>query len=148
MVRSSLFSDLCHIDNSYNDQLWFSFSSIPDVRFCGAYITPTSSPYYNPSDIANIQAKTMDRTMNYVVMGDLNARLGDSVHSIVSDHRLKYNVIDRGVNDGLNLGIIPVLVCTFVCVCLGVRVSVCLSGSMFMFLCNAFLRDTEQKHSS
>ena len=32
-------------------------------------------------------------------MGDLNARLGDSVHSIVSDRRLKYNVIDRGVND-------------------------------------------------
>lgn len=99
LVRSSLFSDLCHIDKSYNDQLWFSFSSIPDVRFCGAYITPTSSPYSNDSDIANIQAKTMNRAMNYVIMGDFNARLGVHVHCLESNGPWRYNVIDPGVND-------------------------------------------------
>ena len=100
LVRSSLYSDVCHIDNSYNDQLWFSFSSIPGVRFCGAYITPTSSPYFCESDIANIQAKTVDRKMRYVIMGDLNARFGCNVNTLVDDSAsLSYNVIDPGVND-------------------------------------------------
>ena len=100
MVRSSLYSDLCHIDNTHNDQLWFSFSSIPGVRFAGVYITPSSSPYFCESDIANLQAKSVDRTMSYVVMGDFNARMGDSVGDLISDSAtLTYNVVDPGVND-------------------------------------------------
>ena len=100
LVRSSLYSDLCHIDKTYNDQLWFSFSSIPDVVFCGVYITPTSSPYFSEGDIANLQAKTIDHTKNYVIMGDLNARVGSSIHSVVDDSQfLTYKTIDPGIND-------------------------------------------------
>ena len=44
LVKSYLYPDLSHVDTSVNDQVWFSFSSIPGTRFCGAYITPSSSP--------------------------------------------------------------------------------------------------------
>ena len=91
---------MCHIDNTYNDQLWFSFSSVPGIRFAGVYITPSSSPYFCESDIANVQAKTVDRAMSYVVMGDFNSRMGDDLHDLVCDNRsLTYNIIDSGVND-------------------------------------------------
>ena len=100
LVRSSLYTDLCHVDNTCNDQLWFSFSSIPDVQFCGAYVTPTSSPYFSEADIANLQAKTLNRTKSYVVMGDLNARMGDGVHNLAGDDAsLTYQITDSGVND-------------------------------------------------
>ena len=65
LVKRYLYTDLCHIDTSVNDQIWFSFGSIPVTRFCGAYITPSSSPYFNESDIANLQAKSSDKNMNY-----------------------------------------------------------------------------------
>ena len=83
LVQSHLYSDICHIDNANNDQLWFSFSSIPDVCFCGAYITPSSSPYFCESDIANIQANTVNHSMNYVILGDLNTRMGKNVNDLV-----------------------------------------------------------------
>ena len=60
LVKSRLYPDLCHVDNSANDQIWFSFSSVPGVRFGGVYLTPSSSPYFTESDIANVKTKTHD----------------------------------------------------------------------------------------
>ena len=38
--------------------------------------------------------------MSYVIMGDLNARLGDNIHNIVGDNAsFTYQIIDSGVND-------------------------------------------------
>ena len=100
LVKRYLHSDLCHIDKTYNDQIWFAFSSIPNVRFAGVYITPSSSPYFCEADIANIQAKTVDKTNRYLIMGDLNARMGDIVHNLVIDNELlTYNVVDPVSND-------------------------------------------------
>ena len=100
LIRSHLYQDLCHIDTSYNDQIWFSFTSIPDARFCGVYITPSTSPYFTEADIANIQAKTIDPKMNYVIVGDFNARLGKNVEKLCdTDPSISYNPVDKGVND-------------------------------------------------
>lgn len=98
-MQSHLYPDLC-VDNSINDQLWFSFASLPDVRFCGVYITPSSSPYFSESDIANLQAKTVDDSKKYVIIGDLNARVGEKVNELVSHTAtFKYTMVDPGIND-------------------------------------------------
>ena len=101
LVKSFLYPDLCHIDTSVNDQIWFSFSSIPGTRFCGAYITPSSSPYYDESDIANLQAKSIHKNMNYVIVGDLNARVGAKAGDLISNHQsFMYNVpVDSILNE-------------------------------------------------
>ena len=101
LVKNYLYPDLCHIDKSVDDQIWFSLSSIPGTRFCGAYITPSSSPYFTESHIANLQAKTIDRSMNYVIVGDLNARVGAEVSDLVS-RNMSYgydNPVDQVTND-------------------------------------------------
>ena len=101
LVKSYLYPDLCHVDTSANDQVWFGFSSIPGTRFCGAYITPSTSPYFMESDIANIQANTSNSNMKYVIVGDLNARVGASVTDLVAYNKsYEYNTpVDAEVND-------------------------------------------------
>ena len=42
LVKSYLYPDLCHVDTSANDQVWFGFSSIPRTCFCRMYITPST----------------------------------------------------------------------------------------------------------
>ena len=101
LVKSPLYPDLCHIDVSTNDQVWFSFSSIPNVRFGGVYVTPSSSPYYSDGDMANIQAKTDGKDVRYIVLGDLNARVGRSAGQLVK-HNASYTYsapVDVTVND-------------------------------------------------
>ena len=100
LVKSHLYPQLCHVDTSYNDQVWFSFSSIPEVRFGGVYITPSSSPFFNECDMANIQAKTIHDNMKYVIVGDLNARVGAKVDELVSHSNYQYATPkDPVVND-------------------------------------------------
>ena len=79
LVKSYLFPDVYNVDKSINDQLWFSLTSIPGVRFCGAYITPSSSPYFSEAEIAQLQARSTDENTNYVIVGDLNSRFGSKV---------------------------------------------------------------------
>ena len=99
LVRSYLSSDVYNVDKSVNDQLWFSLTSVPGVRFCGAYITPSTSTYYSEADIANLQAKSMGDA-KVVIVGDLNARMGTKVNELVSDtDELSYAPIDSGENE-------------------------------------------------
>ena len=100
LVKSRLYPDLCHVDKSANDQIWFSFSSVPGVRFGGVYLTPSSSPYFVESDIANLQAKTQDRSLKYVIVGDMNARVGSKVNELVLHNTYTYNTpVDSILND-------------------------------------------------
>ena len=89
LVRSRLYPDLCHVDKSANDQIWFSFSSAPGVRFGAVYLTPSSSPYFMESDIANLQAKTQDQNLKYVIIGDMNARVGLKVNELVNHNSMR-----------------------------------------------------------
>ena len=101
LVKSCLYPDLCHLDLSVYDQIWFSFDSMPGVRFCGAYITPSTSPYFRESDIANLQAKTSDQNMKYVIAGDFNARVGEKVNNLVlHNNTYAYSTpVDSVLND-------------------------------------------------
>ena len=43
LVRNYLHGDVYHVDRTVNDQIWFCLHSVPNVRFCGAYVTPSTS---------------------------------------------------------------------------------------------------------
>ena len=92
LVKSRLYPEICHIDLSANDQLWFSFRSIPHIRFGGVYIVPSSSPYFNERDIALLQAKSVDPNLKYVIIGDLNARVGTKADELVEHTRYSYQM--------------------------------------------------------
>ena len=82
LIRNYLYPDVYNIDRTVNDQIWFSLSSVPQVRFCGAYITPSTSSYFNEAEMANLQAKTVDDEM-VIIVGDLNSRLGEREYTIL-----------------------------------------------------------------
>ena len=79
LVKAYLHPDVYNIDDSVNEQLWFSLHSVPGIRFCGAYITPSSSTYFTETEIANLQAKSYDKSSRYVIVGDLNSRFGTTL---------------------------------------------------------------------
>ena len=94
-----MFPEVYDIDKSIPEQVWFKLRSIPSVQFCGAYVAPSDSPYSNDSSLAQIQSKTSDNNLHYVVVGDFNARCGDSVNKLVCQHpELTYRVVDGGTN--------------------------------------------------
>ena len=42
-----------------NDQVWFSLSFIPNVKFCACYIPPADSLYFNPESFSDIQSQVL-----------------------------------------------------------------------------------------
>ena len=96
LIKTYLYQDVYHIDRTVNDQVWFSLSSVPHIRFCGAYITPSTSPYYDEAEMANLQAKTTEESV--IIVGDLNSRLGENVHDLVKKS-WTYHPVDVGVNE-------------------------------------------------
>ena len=101
LVKAYLYPDVYNIDDSVNEQLWFSLHSVPGIRFCGAYITPSSSTYFTETEIANLQAKSSDKSSRYVIVGDLNSRFGTKINELVSprNQKARYNIIDHGENE-------------------------------------------------
>ena len=99
LFKHSIYPEVCDVDKSIPEQIWFKLNSIPDVHFCGAYVAPVDSPYANDASFAEIQAKTDRSDYHYVVVGDFNARCGAGVHELV--HRipeLRYHVVDNTLN--------------------------------------------------
>ena len=73
---------------------------VPGVRFCGAYITPSSSPYFSEAEIAQLQARSTDENTNYVIVGDLNSRFGSKVCELTKKgEKMRYNPVDQSLND-------------------------------------------------
>ena len=66
-----------------SEQVWFKLRSIPHVQFCGAYVAPAESHYANDSSLPQIQANTTAHDLHYVLVGDFNARCGDSVEQLI-----------------------------------------------------------------
>ena len=88
-----------YVDKSVNDQIWFSLSSVPHIRFCGAYITPSTSTYFNEDEMANLQANTINSDDMYVIVGDLNSRIGTKVDDLVNNNNWQYEPVDLQEND-------------------------------------------------
>ena len=64
LFKHSIYPEVCNVDKSVPEQIWFKLSSIPAVQFCGAYVAPTDSPYANDSSYAQVQARTIDESLH------------------------------------------------------------------------------------
>ena len=99
LFKYSIYREVCNVDKSVPEQIWFKLSSIPAVQFCGAYVAPTDSPYANDSSFAEIQARTIDESLHYVIVGDFNARCGDGVSDLLHQNPdMQYRIVDSTVN--------------------------------------------------
>ena len=99
LFKHSIYPEVCDVDKTVPEQIWFKLNSIPNVHFCGAYVAPVDSPYANDASFAEIQAKTDRSDYHYVVVGDFNARCGDGVHELVHQSpELRYHVVDSTLN--------------------------------------------------
>ena len=86
MVRNHLSAQVYNIDNSTLDQVWFQLICFPSLMFAFCYIPPTDSTYFSHSLFSNIHDKMSDykNYKNVCIIGDLNARFGNSVRNIPS----------------------------------------------------------------
>ena len=99
LFKYSIYNEVFNIDKSVSEQLWFRLRSVPGVKFCGAYIAPSESQYFNESSLPELQAKSSGDDLTYVIIGDLNARCGNQVHQLESKrHEVRYTPIDTVVN--------------------------------------------------
>ena len=96
LFKYSIYPEVFNIDKTVPEQLWFRLRSVPDVQFCGAYIAPSDSLYFNENSFAEMQARSNDRPC--VIVGDLNARCGDKVRELMVPG-VTYNPIDKVQND-------------------------------------------------
>ena len=99
LFKYSIYNDVYNIDKSIPEQLWFKLRSVPGVQFCGAYIAPSDSKYFNESSLPELQAKSSSADLSYVILGDLNARCGKQLHQMTQQWPdVQYTPIDTVVN--------------------------------------------------
>ena len=96
-IKSSLAPSICKLDNSINEQIWFELDSLPNIVFGGVYIPPTDSIYYHEESFSHLQGKTFDSSKAYIFGGDLNTRIGNTVH-ILDDDNISHSVSDDVIN--------------------------------------------------
>ena len=86
MVRNYLANQVFNVDNSMLDQVWLQLECFPSLIFAFCYIPPTDSSYFSHNLFSNIHEKMSDfkSYKNVCIIGDLNARFGNSVRSIIS----------------------------------------------------------------
>ena len=86
MVRNHLANQVYNIDNSMIDQVWLQLKCFPSLIFAFCYVPPTNSTYFSHNLFSNIHDKMSDYKSykNVCIIGDLNARFGNSVRNIPS----------------------------------------------------------------
>ena len=98
LLKRHLYPDVSCIDIDDEGAVWFELSSVPGIKFCGMYNEPSDSPYFRDETFASIPAH-MSNGKQAVIVGDLNARMGDGVHLITEKFdNLSHNVTDSGKN--------------------------------------------------
>ena len=84
LFKYSVYPEVFDIDKSVPEQVWFRLRSVPGVQFCGAYIAPSDTLYFNENSFAELQARSCSRDRSTIICGDLNARCGDKVCELSS----------------------------------------------------------------
>ena len=86
MIRNHLANQVYNIDNSMIDQVWLQLKCFPSLIFAFCYVPPTDSTYFNHNLFSNIHDKMSDYKSykNVCIIGNLNARFGNSVRNIPS----------------------------------------------------------------
>ena len=89
LISHSTWPSIMDID-SRKDQLWFRLDYLQDTTIGAVYISPQDSPYFSMQSFADIQEKSVGGN-KLLIIGDLNARLGDLTHFDNQVKGLKYS---------------------------------------------------------
>lgn len=99
LISNELWPSILNVD-ARKDEIWFGLSFLPGLSLGAIYISPNDSQFYSEQPFATIQEKALQGN-KLLVMGDLNARMGDlssfaNVDKCVtyesnSDHTTNYN---------------------------------------------------------
>ena len=99
LFRNHIFDNLAMVDKSCDEQIWFKLTTMPDILFGGCYIVPSDSIYFYPHFHANIQSMCLSHSGSCVIFGDLNARCGKGVTSLLQPtSEYSYSPVDNGSN--------------------------------------------------
>ncbi len=84
MVKNYLSRFVASVHTSIEGQVWLRLCCAPRVLFGFCYIPPSDSPYFSHQSFSSIQGKISDDGSydEYVIIGDVNARLGSSVREL------------------------------------------------------------------
>ena len=84
LIKNQLVSQLSGVDLSKSDQVWLQLRCFPSILFGFIYVPPQDSPYYSEASFSNIQEKikTEKSVKEYVIVGDINARLGKKLREL------------------------------------------------------------------
>ena len=98
LVKSWIYAKISMINVEDEGIIVFELSNMPGIRFCGMYNEPSDSLYFRPSTLASISAH-VNSGKNCIVVGDLNARFGNSNNDLIKNHpSLSYTNVDSGTN--------------------------------------------------
>ena len=86
-VKNYLSGQVYNFDNNILDQVWLQIQCVPDTMFGFCYIPPTDSPYFSHQSFVALHEKKLNcnYSTKFCIIGDLNARFGNSVRNISSD---------------------------------------------------------------
>ena len=99
LVKCSLVPMITMVNMSIEGQIWMELSCCTGVRYGGVYIPPDDSPYYDPALLGALESQVRDCDQT-VVMGDLNARVGQLPNVSIEGKTFKYcQVKDFTVNN-------------------------------------------------
>ena len=100
LFKYHIYPEVYDIDKSVPEQVWFKLRCLPQVQFCGVYVAPSDSPYVCDSSLAEIQCRTTFNGLHYIIVGDLNARCGNSVQELTSAlPNSFYRPVDWSINN-------------------------------------------------
>ena len=96
LVKPSVSKFIRNIDRSYENVISFELTILPNIIFVGCYITPSDSPYYDNAVFGHLQSLLKnDESKKFMIMGDLNSRVGVPTELRIRDKKLLY----EGCND-------------------------------------------------
>ena len=84
LVRNCLVSSLVKVDLSTINQCWIELQCLPGITIVGCYIPPPDSPYFSLNDVAALQCRIIASEKKCFLIGDFNARCGETVKTLPS----------------------------------------------------------------
>ena len=97
LVKHELWLSVCRVKR-YKDQVWFTLSVAPYVRFGAVYIPPSDSPYFDPVSFAHIRSECLAHPRS-IFSGDINARIPELSEFQNEEYCAEYETnVDRGSN--------------------------------------------------
>ena len=85
LIKNYLSKSIVSVDVGIQDQIWIQLRHAPKYLFGFCYVPPADSRYYSHDSFASVQEKlkTSEKCKEYCILGDMNARFGQYVRSLV-----------------------------------------------------------------